>query len=120
MAAVLKKSGVIYGDDVRQLFLYAQQKGFAIPAINVTSSSTVVAALEAARDNKAPIILKPPKVVLLTLLVRVLLTRTKKLLLLVLLLPLITSDPLPQLTESQSFYTLITVLRNYYHGSMVC
>lgn len=58
MAAVLKKSGVIYGDDVRQLFLYAQQKGFAIPAINVTSSSTVVAALEAARDNKAPIILQ--------------------------------------------------------------
>ena len=58
MAAVLKKSGVIYGDDVRQLFLYAQQKGFAIPAINVTSSSTVVAALESARDNKAPIILQ--------------------------------------------------------------
>lgn len=56
--AVLKKSGVIYGDDVRQLFLYAQEKGFAIPAINVTSSSTVVAALEAARDSKAPIILQ--------------------------------------------------------------
>ncbi|CCE86459.1 Piso0_004949 [Millerozyma farinosa CBS 7064] len=56
---VLKtKSGVIYGDDVRQLFLYAQKKGFAIPAINVTSSSTVVAALESARDNKAPIILQ--------------------------------------------------------------
>lgn len=58
MAQVLKKSGVIYGDDVRQLFLYAQEKGFAIPAINVTSSSTVVAALEAARDAKAPIILQ--------------------------------------------------------------
>lgn len=56
---VLKtKSGVIYGDDVRQLFLYAQKKGFAIPAINVTSSSTVVAALEAARDSKSPIILQ--------------------------------------------------------------
>ncbi|KAG7193690.1 Fructose-bisphosphate aldolase 1 [Scheffersomyces spartinae] len=56
--AVLKKSGVIYGDDVRDLFLYAQEKGFAIPAINVTSSSTVVSALEAARDAKAPIILQ--------------------------------------------------------------
>ncbi|KAK6203523.1 fructose-bisphosphate aldolase [Scheffersomyces amazonensis] len=56
--AVLSKSGVIYGDDVRDLFLYAQEKGFAIPAINVTSSSTVVAALEAARDNKSPIILQ--------------------------------------------------------------
>ena len=39
------------------MFDYAQEKGFAIPAINVTSSSTVVA-LEAARDNKAPIILQ--------------------------------------------------------------
>lgn len=58
MAEVLQKSGVIYGDDVRKLFLYAQEKGFAIPAINVTSSSTVVASLEAARDSKSPIILQ--------------------------------------------------------------
>ncbi|KAG9746724.1 fructose-BISphosphate ALDOLASE, class II, partial [Aureobasidium melanogenum] len=55
---VLKKSGVIYGEDVKTLFKYAQEKKFAIPAINVTSSSTVVASLEAARDNKAPIILQ--------------------------------------------------------------
>ncbi|ODV60294.1 class II fructose-bisphosphate aldolase ASCRUDRAFT_70829 [Ascoidea rubescens DSM 1968] len=53
-----RKTGVIVGDDVRALFNYAQTKGFAIPAINVTSSSTVVAALEAARDNNSPIILQ--------------------------------------------------------------
>ena len=53
-----RKSGVIYGDDVLKLFNYAQEKNFAIPAINVTSSSTVVAALEAAKDSKAPIILQ--------------------------------------------------------------
>ncbi|KAG7812142.1 hypothetical protein KL921_001374 [Ogataea angusta] len=53
-----RKTGVIVGDDVRNLFLYAQEKGFAIPAINVTSSSTAVAALEAARDNNSPIILQ--------------------------------------------------------------
>ncbi|ODV63544.1 class II fructose-bisphosphate aldolase ASCRUDRAFT_40942 [Ascoidea rubescens DSM 1968] len=53
-----RKSGVIVGDDVRALFDYAQKKGFAIPAINVTSSSTVVAALEAAKDNNSPIILQ--------------------------------------------------------------
>jgi len=57
--SVLKvKSGVIYGDDVLNLFKYCQEKEFAIPAINVTSSSTAVAALEAARDAKAPIILQ--------------------------------------------------------------
>jgi len=51
-------TGVIYGDDVLKLFTYAREKGFAIPAVNVTSSSTVVATLEAARDAKAPIILQ--------------------------------------------------------------
>ncbi|CAF9943485.1 MAG: Fructose-bisphosphate aldolase 1 [Alectoria fallacina] len=53
-----RKTGVIYGEDVYNLFKYAQKHEFAIPAINVTSSSTVVAALEAARDNKSPIILQ--------------------------------------------------------------
>jgi len=53
-----RKSGVIVGDDVLRLFEYAQEKGFAVPAINVTSSSTVVAALEAARDQKSPICLQ--------------------------------------------------------------
>ncbi|EXJ87766.1 fructose-bisphosphate aldolase 1 [Capronia coronata CBS 617.96] len=53
-----RKEGVIVGDDVLALFKYAQEHNFAIPAINVTSSSTVVAALEAARDNSSPIILQ--------------------------------------------------------------
>lgn len=58
MEFLSRKTGVITGDDVKALFDYAHQKGFAIPAINVTSSSTAVAALEAARDNKSPIILQ--------------------------------------------------------------
>ncbi|CAG7945526.1 unnamed protein product [Penicillium nalgiovense] len=53
-----RKSGVIVGDDVLRLFEYAKQKGFAIPAINVTSSSTVVSSLEAARDQNCPVILQ--------------------------------------------------------------
>jgi fructose-bisphosphate aldolase class II len=53
-----RKEGVIVGDDVLALFKYAQEHNFAIPAINVTSSSTVVASLEAARDANAPIILQ--------------------------------------------------------------
>jgi len=53
-----RKSGVIVGDDVLKLFNYAQEHNFAVPAINVTSSSTVVASLEAARDANAPIILQ--------------------------------------------------------------
>jgi len=51
-------AGVLTGDNVRKLFEYAKEKKFAIPAINCTSSSTVNAVLEAARDVKAPIIIQ--------------------------------------------------------------
>ncbi|KAI0405141.1 hypothetical protein F4802DRAFT_564581 [Xylaria palmicola] len=52
------KPGVIYGEDVYKLLTYAKENGFALPAVNVTSSSTVVATLEAAREAKSPIILQ--------------------------------------------------------------
>lgn len=55
---IKRKSGVIVGDDVRAVFDYAKEHKFAIPAINVTSSSTIIAALEAARDNKCPIVIQ--------------------------------------------------------------
>lgn len=51
-------AGVIYGEDVLKLFSHARKHGYAIPAVNVTSSSTVVAVLEAARDSKSPVILQ--------------------------------------------------------------
>jgi hypothetical protein len=58
-ASVLsRKTGVIVGDDVLKLFQHAKEEGYAIPAVNVTSSSTVIASLEAARDKKSPIILQ--------------------------------------------------------------
>lgn len=50
--------GVVDGKDVYKVFDYAREHKFAIPAFNVTSSSTVNAALEAARDNKTPVILQ--------------------------------------------------------------
>jgi len=51
-------AGVLTGDNVRKLFDYAKEHHFAIPAINVTSSSTANAVLEAARDIKSPIIIQ--------------------------------------------------------------
>jgi len=51
-------AGVVTGQNLLKLFEYAREKQFAIPAFNVTSSSTVVAALEGARDIKAPVILQ--------------------------------------------------------------
>jgi len=51
-------AGVITGENVNKVFKYAQEHNFAIPAVNCTSSSTINAALEAARDNKCPIIIQ--------------------------------------------------------------
>jgi len=51
-------AGVITGDDVRKVFQYAQDNGFAIPAVNCTSTSTINAVLEAARDIQSPIIIQ--------------------------------------------------------------
>jgi fructose-bisphosphate aldolase, class II len=49
---------ILSGEDVRKLFQHCQENNYAVPAINVTSSSTAVASLEAARDAKSPIILQ--------------------------------------------------------------
>jgi fructose-bisphosphate aldolase class II len=50
--------GVITGDKVTRVFEYARKHGFAIPAVNVTTSSVANAVMEAARDLNVPIILQ--------------------------------------------------------------
>eukprot|EP00121_Abeoforma_whisleri_P013008 Awhi_evm1s12009 len=52
------KPGVVLGDDVTKVFQYAKENGFAIPAVNCTSTSTINAALEAARQVNSPIIIQ--------------------------------------------------------------
>ncbi|KAJ3119561.1 Fructose-bisphosphate aldolase 1 [Nowakowskiella sp. JEL0407] len=54
----LVPAGVITGDNVRKVFKFAHEHGFAIPAFNCTSTSTVNAALESARDSGSPIIIQ--------------------------------------------------------------
>jgi len=50
--------GVAAGDQVQAIFQLAKQKGFALPAVNVTSSSTVNAFIETAAKLKAPVIIQ--------------------------------------------------------------
>jgi fructose-bisphosphate aldolase class II len=52
------KPGVATGDEVQQIFQYAKEKGFALPAINVTSTSTVNGVMETAAKLKAPVIIQ--------------------------------------------------------------
>ncbi|XOV68413.1 MAG: class II fructose-bisphosphate aldolase [Fluviicola sp.] len=52
------KPGVATGDDVQRIFAYAKEKGFALPAVNVTNTSTVNAVMEAASMMNAPVIIQ--------------------------------------------------------------
>ncbi|MGG7036531.1 MAG: class II fructose-bisphosphate aldolase [Flavobacterium sp.] len=52
------KPGVATGDEVQAIFDYAKKKGFALPAVNVTGSSTVNGVLETAARLKAPVIIQ--------------------------------------------------------------
>merc|ERR1719504_419872 len=52
------KAGVITGDVAWDLLKYAKAKKFAIPAFNVTTTSTVNAVLEAGKKLNRPIIIQ--------------------------------------------------------------
>lgn len=52
------KPGVATGDEVQEIFRYAKEKGFALPAVNVTSSSTVNAVMETAAKLNSPVIIQ--------------------------------------------------------------
>ncbi len=52
------ESGVLTGDQVQEVFKFAKANQFALPAVNVTTSSTVNAALETAVKTNAPIIIQ--------------------------------------------------------------
>lgn len=52
------KTGVATGDEVQKIFSYAKEKSFALPAVNVSSTSTVNAVMETAAKLKAPVIIQ--------------------------------------------------------------
>jgi len=52
------KPGVVTGQALQDLLDYAKSEGFAIPAVNCISSSSVNYCLEAARANDAPIMIQ--------------------------------------------------------------
>jgi len=52
------KPGVATGDQVQEIFKYAKEKGFALPAVNVTGSNTINGVLETAAKLNAPVIIQ--------------------------------------------------------------
>lgn len=52
------KPGVVTGDDLQELFKIAKENHYALPAVNVVSSSSVNSVLEAAANVNSPVIIQ--------------------------------------------------------------
>ncbi len=52
------RAGVLHGKEVKEVFDNANENNFALPAVNVINTSTVNAALEAAKEVDSPIIIQ--------------------------------------------------------------
>ncbi len=52
------RPGVLWGDEVTELFNYANEHNFAIPAVNVVGTNSVNAVLETAREVNSPVIIQ--------------------------------------------------------------
>jgi fructose-bisphosphate aldolase class II len=52
------KPGVATGNEVQEIFNYAKEKGFALPAVNVIGSNTINAVLETAAELNSPVIIQ--------------------------------------------------------------
>lgn len=52
------RHGVLWGDEVTELFNYANEHNFAIPAVNVIGTNSINAVLETAREVNSPVIIQ--------------------------------------------------------------
>ena len=52
------RKGVLHGDEVTALFDYANEKNFAIPAVNVVGTDSINACLETAKEINSPIVIQ--------------------------------------------------------------
>lgn len=52
------RAGVLYGEEVTELFKYANENNFALPAVNVIGTNSVNAVLETAREVNSPVIIQ--------------------------------------------------------------
>jgi fructose-bisphosphate aldolase class II len=52
------KAGVVTGDDLQKMFQIAKEEGFALPAVNVVSTSSINAVLESAKKVNSPVVIQ--------------------------------------------------------------
>lgn len=54
----IAKPGVIFGDELFNLYRHANEEQYALPAVNVTTSSTINGVLETAKSVNSPVIIQ--------------------------------------------------------------
>jgi len=52
------QTGVVTGDDLQKIFKIAKDEGFALPAVNVVSTPSINAVLEAAKNVNSPVVVQ--------------------------------------------------------------
>lgn len=52
------KPGLVYGSALEELYAYAKENKFALPAVNVTGTNSVNAVLETAKSVNSPVIIQ--------------------------------------------------------------
>ena len=52
------RSGVLYGQELKDCLIYAKENEFALPAVNVTGTNTINAVLEVASKVNSPVIIQ--------------------------------------------------------------
>ena len=52
------KPGVVTGEALAELFAFAKEKGFAMPAVNCTGTDTINAVMETAKAVNSPVIVQ--------------------------------------------------------------
>ena len=52
------RAGVLWGDEVTELFNYANKHNFAIPAVNVVGTNSINGVMETARTVNSPVIIQ--------------------------------------------------------------
>ena len=52
------RSGVLFGDEVLEVYKYAKENNFALPAVNVVGTNSINAVLETAKKVNSPVIIQ--------------------------------------------------------------
>ena len=52
------RPGVLFGDEVTEVFNYANENNFALPAVNVIGTNSMNAVMETAKELNAPVIIQ--------------------------------------------------------------